>query len=94
MIYKYEIDFGKPTKMPVGAKILHVGQQGGRLFVWAIVNPSARIVDRQLEILATGQVLGTGETLTSFMAFDHLGTVQMADTLVWHVFDGGETEIL
>lgn len=78
--YKLTQDF---EGLPKGAEILHVGEGHGDLYVWAIVDPSAPIVPRKIEVLGTGWNLGEAEV-------EFLGTVQMANGLVWHLFDHGE----
>ena len=64
-----------------GARILHVGAQGPRVFLWALCDPfRADQAARSIHYYATGEVV----------PFDarYLGTALMHDGgLVWHVFE-------
>ena len=84
-IYKYELsitDF-QFINLPRNAVILHVGEQGdAQLYLWALVVPERHIEKRVIRIVGTGHPLEddiSDET--------HLGTVQMSNGLVWHVFE-------
>lgn len=81
VIFKYPLGEypGSCTQaMPEGAQVVHVGQQGGVVVVWALVDPDARKREVTLRVVATGD------------PFDgyYLGTVQMPNGLVWHVVHG------
>jgi hypothetical protein len=66
--------------MPVGAKIIKVGEQFGKLCIWALVDPSARTEQRHLRIA------GTGHPVEPEAVF--IGTAICAHgALVWHVFE-------
>lgn len=85
MIYKYPL-VQDPTslqyvKMPANAKVLHVGEQHGELYVWAMINPNATVVNYKFFVLGTGQDIGHLEMVCKF-----LNSVQMENGLVWHVF--------
>ncbi len=71
--------------MPVGAKILHVGEQGDptMLTFWALCDKNAQNEQRFF------QVRGTGEDLGRLIAFgDYIGTVTTKPMpLVWHVWE-------
>lgn len=85
-IWKFEIpvtDFLVP--MPKGAKVLSVGVQELSIMAWALVDPSMETVTRRLP------VYGTGHEIKDDAALPFIGTV-FWDTLVFHVFDGGEIE--
>lgn len=70
--------------MPIGAQILTVAVIRDQPFVWAIVDPSAPLVERQLFVRGTGHGLGT--------VGDYIGTFMLlAGSLVFHVFDGAST---
>lgn len=86
-IWKYEIPTAdEPViSMPQGAKLLSVGEQGRKLFVWAAVDPNADLRNRRLRVAGTGHPLGHPLEDMPFV-----GTVQVANGLVWHVFDTGE----
>lgn len=81
-IYKYALGLG--LRMPRGAQLLHLGEQHGDLYVWAKVDIDQPIVWRKLEVVGTGwQEKDGGDGV-------HIGTVQMHNGLVFHVFDHGE----
>ncbi len=71
--------------LPKGAEVLSVGAQGPDVVVWAMINPDALRVKRKLAALPTGQPVPPALRETRFV-----GTAQMDDGLVFHVFDGGE----
>ena len=85
MIYKYLLE-QDPTRlqlvtMPTGARVLHVGEQYGDLYAWAMVVPDATPVNRKFFVLGTGTPIGHLEMDVKFA-----GSVQMSNGLVWHVF--------
>lgn len=55
-IWKYQIpvleDF--TIKLPTGAEIIRFANEGGKLWLWAVVNPSAEIEDRRLLAFKAG----------------------------------------
>jgi len=85
VIYKYEIplpgdDGLSIVELPCIRRLLHVAAQGNRLFVWALVDPQARMLP------VTFKVVGTGHPFDD-RHFVYMGTALMnAGTLVWHVF--------
>lgn len=86
-IYKYEVPSrGFATMMPEGARILSVGEQGGGMFVWAIVDSEqSPTVPRRL------RVYGTGHPMPDEPG-KFLGTIHVNDggsPLVFHVFEEG-----
>ena len=85
MIYKYplkqEITAVQTVVMPAGARMLHVGEQYGDLYVWAMVRPDATPVSHKFFVLGTGQPIDHLEFDSKF-----LGSVQMSTGVVWHVF--------
>lgn len=98
-IFKYEIPTPNPgtyistVTMPVGAKILSVGEQGSKLVLWAEVFLDGRTKDRLIRVVGTGWNL---DDIDPDCKYPHLGTflgtVQFRDGsgLVFHVFDLGE----
>lgn len=85
MIYKYPLK-QDPTalqyvEMPASAMMLHVGEQYGELYVWAMVIPEATNVNYKFFVLGTGENIGHLEMASKF-----LGSVQMSNGLVWHIF--------
>lgn len=83
VIWKYEIDESvNRIDLPVGAKILRVGEQHGSLRIWALVNPNVPKVTREFYIVGTGQIFYHRRDDV------HLGTVVMPGGIfVWHVFE-------
>lgn len=86
-VHKYSLEMSDHVsiKMPRGSQLLHVGIQGGGLYLWARVDTDAPRVRRDLRVAGTGHSLGD--------AYDrpHIGTVITASgALVLHVFDLGE----
>ena len=84
-IYKYELPLTDTPviQMPNGAKVLSAGEQMGKLFVWAHVNPDVDLVPHQFRVAGTGHRME--QLLEGF-----IGTVLMVNGLVWHVFYLGE----
>jgi hypothetical protein len=69
--------------MPAGASILSCGEQDGELCVWALCDPDAPKVGRYVAAINTGRQMPspTGE---------FIGTVQMPNGIVWHLFESHE----
>ena len=82
-IWKFVVSPYDRTEMPCGARILHVGAQGEDVCVWALVNPHVITEHRKIDAYGTGHPvpLDPGR---------FLGTVQMDNGLVFHLFDGDE----
>lgn len=76
--------------VPKGAEILSAGAQGlgEHIVVWARCDPNAPKVSRALFAHPTGTPIGTAMRDAAFV-----GTVQLRDDLVFHVFDGGEEAV-
>ena len=86
VIHKYELEIQDEQIIEVDATFhpLSVQCQRGALVLWVIVSsPVLNIVKRRIVIHGTGNPFENG------WAGKHLGTVQMPDGLVWHVFDKG-----
>jgi hypothetical protein len=82
--FKLRTEGTQTIEIPAGAKLLHVGHQRSMLYLWALVNPGKNIVEREINII------GTGHDFDGEMAEKYIGTVQLDDLFVWHIFDGGE----
>lgn len=85
-IWKFDLEFldMQPIKMPENAEILSVGEQDGKLKIWALVKPDNAKVTRDFEIF------GTGHNVYCDMGIERkfMGTVQMKEHgLVWHIFE-------
>ncbi len=78
--YQFEVTDSMTVLMPEGAKILSVQVQRGVPCIWAEVDPTAPIVERNFEIRGTGHNVGQ---VGSFIA-----TFQLENgSLVFHIFD-------
>jgi hypothetical protein len=85
-IFKYVIPIQDESThlFPVGAKFLSVGEQAGRLMLWALVTEEAHTLP------VTVSVLGTGNPASHLSGYDKfVGSAQMSNGLVWHVFVRG-----
>lgn len=85
VVYKYELDPDKiETDLPIGAKVLSVGAQGGSMFIWALVDPSAKTEVRKFVVVGTGHKMVDAE----IDKLQFIGTAHMhGGRLVWHVFE-------
>lgn len=84
-VWKYPLAMEtQPTvEMPVGAEILHVGEQYGRLCLWALVNTSAPVTRRRFLVAGTGHDVPASASRGRF-----IGTALMHDGgLVFHVWE-------
>lgn len=83
-IYKYTIPFipsGVVIWMPKGAEVMHVAFQRDEddIKLWAAVDTDAKLEERRVRIVGTGQELPEG-------AWRHVGTVVTSGgDYVWHV---------
>lgn len=83
-IYKYpiEIQDEQVVLLPTGAKILTVQTQSGKVFLWAMVNPTM-----PNDMAVTIRIFGTGHTIQDADRLEYIGTIQMCGgALVFHVF--------
>ena len=87
IIYKYHLPIQDEVVLEVPGlfRPLHVGEQGGRLYLWALVDP-ADPTGPQRRVM---RIYGTGHRVDSADEFNYIGTVETALGLVWHVADGG-----
>lgn len=81
-IWKFPIHVTSRTvlRVPASARFLSVQEQAGTLCLWAVVDPSAPVVERHIVIYGTGHLIGNLNRL-SFIATAQMGA------LVWHVFE-------
>lgn len=91
-VWKFAVPMGEvhghnsTVSMPIGAQIVSVGTQGTDVFVWAIVDPDARLAERRLGYFSTGSPLPD---------WDYVGTAHVINPeqpafgswLVWHVLE-------
>lgn len=81
-IYKYEVQpFNETMWLPDGAKILSVGEQESRIYIWALVDPDI-MSNTPRHIKSYGTCHPVEDTAMSF-----IGTVQMQNGLVFHFFE-------
>ena len=83
-IYKFYLKLeGEQTiKIQANYEILSVGEQFGDLYLWALVNPDNRLIDKKIFIYGTGHLMEMDITKNSY-----LGTViTEGGNLVWHIF--------
>jgi len=82
-VWKYPIHTAQEViSMPVESEILSAGAQGDQIFLWAKVDDSHRAYEAREIIVA-----GTGHNLPEGVDLEFLGTVQMPNGLVFHVFE-------
>ncbi len=82
-VWKHVIHNGQTSlNLPDGAIILSVGSQEGRLVAWALVDPEQPVLPHPIRVLMTGESFS--EDPGRFV-----GTVQLGDWLIAHVFDLG-----
>ncbi len=81
-VYKYPIQPNDTISLtvPLGAQALHFGEQGGRICLWALVDPGEELMEIQQFRMA-----GTGHTMEDCGA--HISTVMLqGGALVFHFF--------
>lgn len=78
--YELKVQLGQVFVMTHG-KVIHVGEQEGRLFMWALMD------DEDPSYRRVFHVIGTGPAFSVPPHSEYLGTVQMPGGLVWHVFE-------
>ena len=91
-IFKYTIELSDephdvPTvRLPLGAKILSVGNQNERLRLWALVDEAeTETVEHKFKVIPTGGEASGAESLT------FLGTVSFhRGAFIFHVFEQQE----
>lgn len=82
--YSLEITDTQVIQTPHFPHPLSVQEQGGRLVLWAAVDTSRPMFPMTIRIVGTGNPFGDSSSCV------HIGTVQMPNGLVWHVFRKGE----
>ncbi len=82
IIHKYQLAPVGGLDLPSGARILSVGRQKESVYLWALVDPDADTVHRDIEVHVTGQTVDDPDGL------DYIGTAHGVDGwLVLHVFE-------
>lgn len=75
-IHKYYLRVEDRTLvvMPKGAEILHLGVQNNEPYIWALVDPVARPIERYFRIVTTGgpvhERIGSSKYIGTFMMYD------------------------
>ncbi len=83
-IFKYPLDLTsfQTVQLPVGSKIISVGNQCNKLRMWVEVDPEQR--DTQTRKIV---VVGTGHTLPD-VELRFIGTVPINEgTFIWHIYE-------
>jgi hypothetical protein len=79
-IWKFPLEaFDQEVRVPLGAKVVHVGHQDGVPTIWVVVDPTQQKQVRRFCTVGTGQMLPEGAA--------YHGTVPMPNGLVWHVLE-------
>ncbi len=82
-IYKYVLESPAETiNLPAGAKPLSVGVQGSQVVLWVLLDPKA--TEHKLR---TFETYGTGWDVPDAEGLVPVGTVQLPNGLVFHVFE-------
>lgn len=80
VVWKFRVEPHRSTvTMPEGGQVVAAGEQLGALFVWALVDPHARTVDRPIRVAMTGDGVDP--------RWHHIATVQLSTGFVLHLFD-------
>ena len=86
-IFKYRIPFQDvEVKIPLseGCQVLHVGEQNNEVFIWIAVDPDQIwTCHKRFRIIGTGYEIKVDD----YYQLKFIGTVQMKNGLVWHVFE-------
>ena len=80
-VYKFQFEaphLAIVTRLPAVATVVHVGEQEGKITVWIEFPMVAPCVNRRFIVAGTGDPV--------FDDLLHVGTVQMSNGLVWHVY--------
>ena len=88
VIWKFGFDIRSDVviEMPLGAKVISVQVQHGIPYIWAIVDPTAKVVGRNFKIYGTGHTMKDNLDL-----FEYIGTFQMAGgDYIWHMYMKGD----
>ena len=81
-IWKFKLEPECTVKMPAGAEVLSVREQGHHIYAWALVDDQALPEERHFIGIGTGHEVPTGEPLK------FLGSAHLDDgALVFHVFE-------
>ena len=84
VIYKWELGEVESQQLliPEDRRIIHIGEQGERLYLWVLGRKDSDQVPCNIFIYGTGQ-----DVDERILDQKHLKTVQMSSGLVWHIFE-------
>ena len=80
-VWKFELSPTGLLYMPAISKPLHVGEQDDNIYLWALVDPTTPNVKWDFTIIGTGWTFNPPN-------YPFVGTVQMSNGLVFHVWVG------
>jgi hypothetical protein len=92
-VYKYRLEFGSDDHasilLPADAQILDVRGGPMNAWLWALVNPAAKTVERTFRIAGTGQKLSGSlrHIKTEHYQYPPSSNVLYDSPLVWHFFE-------
>lgn len=79
-IFKYKLSAAISIEMPELSEVLSAHEQGGEIYLWALVNP------QNINEVRHFRVLGTGHKVPDKQVF--INTVHLeSESLVFHVFE-------
>jgi hypothetical protein len=89
-VYKYVIppaamDTGLFMEFPENAELLSVGEQNPDVVLWALVDSEEPVRKRFIRVVGTGHPIKHEPWPKTYRSY--IGTVQMADGIVLHVFE-------
>lgn len=80
-VWKYVLQNHCTFEIPQGAQIVRVGQQLGKVCMWAIVDPSSPVITREFTLIGTGYDLPDKQLeFLDTIVFEEVG-------LVFHAFE-------
>ena len=86
-VWKFELKVGmNKIKIPTVSEMLTVGEQEGKIMMWAEVDSKDKETERVF------LVVGTGEEIGEDLALDYMGSTKVEHKerkvmQVWHVFE-------
>lgn len=81
-VWKFKLERKSPVIMPSNGQLLYAKEQGGGIFIWALVNPTNKTVERHFKIYNTGDDILDSDKL------EYFGTaMRNSGNRVHHVFE-------
>lgn len=82
-IWKFKLGVNCVVEMPEGAEILSIEEKDSDIYLWAMVDPGAKKINRNFAVYGTGDEVKSGNDELQF-----IGTVLLlAGQFVFHVFE-------